>query len=371
MKIRLVVPEVKLQPTERPETCRYCGHWRLHRHGQVTKPVIDHRVREVVVERYKCAVCGRTFRHYPDGVTMQDQSQRTVVLAAVLYGLGLSCAASAAFLGAIGVSIARMSVWRDAQAAGEALRQRRPPSSVRVLGVDETVYRVRGQEVLVGFVVDATRGETLTFTVLYGGDAASLLAWLAPYVEAMGAELLVTDGHAPYGVVASALGVGHQLCLAHVRKGVARQLRAITAQASDTGDDAAQRDQVRRTRTTIRTLVRALPADGHVQLWALHQRYLAHAPPRPGEQASVGYRLRMLTLALLEQWPKLCLAKTRPELGLDGTNNAAERAIGKSKLRYKTMRGYKSLAGMCNGIALTQWLYNGEVDHDLAPIIAA
>jgi transposase-like protein len=368
MKIRLVVPEVKLRPTERPATCRYCGHWRLHRHGQVTKPVIDHRVSEVVVERYKCMGCGRTVRHYPDGVTAQDQSQRTVVLAAVLYGLGLSCAASAAFLRAIGVPIARMSVWRDAQAAGEALRQHRPRGLVRVLGVDETVYRVRGHEVLVGFVVDDTRGETLNFTVLYGGDAASLLEWLAPYVEAMGVEVLVTDGHAAYGVVASALGVAHQLCLAHVRKGVARQLRAITAQACD---DAAQRVQVRRALTTIRTLVTELPADGHVQLWELHQRYLTHAPPRPSEHASVGYRLRMLTLALLEQWPKLCLAKTRPELGLDGTNNAAERAIGKSKVRYKTMRGYKSLAGLHTGIALTQWLYNGDIAHELAPIIAA
>ena len=367
MKIRLVVPEVKLRPSERPATCRYCGHWRLHRHGAVRKSLRDHRVAQVRVERYKCAACGRTFRHYPDGVTAQDQSQRTVVLAAVLYGLGLSCAASAAFLTAIGVSIARMSVWWDAQAAGEALRQRRPRGSVRVLGVDETVYRVRGHEVLVGFVVDDISGETLNFTVLYGGDAASLLEWLAPYVEAMGVEVLVTDGHAAYGVVASALGVAHQLCLAHVRKGVARHLRAITAQASQTGDDA----QVRRARTTIRTLVRELPADGHVQLWALHQRYLAHTPPRPGAQASVGYRLRLLTLALLEQWPKLCLARTRPELGLDGTNNAAERAIGKSKMRYKTMRGYKSLAGLHTGIALTQWLYNGDVDHELAPLIAA
>jgi hypothetical protein len=34
-----------------------------------------------------------------------------------------------------------------------------------------------------------------------------------------------------------------------------------------------------------------------------------------------------------------------PELGSDGTNNASERAIGKSKVRYKTMRGYKSEKG--------------------------
>lgn len=56
---------------------------------------------------------------------------------------------------------------------------------------------------------------------------------------------------------------------------------------------------------------------------------------------------------------------------MDGTNNATERAIGKSKVRYKTMRGYKSPSGMSNGIALTQWLYSGEDEHDLAREMAA
>ena len=58
-------------------------------------------------------------------------------------------------------------------------------------------------------------------------------------------------------------------------------------------------------------------------------------------------------------------------MGLDGTNNATERVIGRSKVRYKTMRGYKSPEGMKNGIALTQWLYSGEDEHDLGKEMAA
>jgi hypothetical protein len=77
----------------------------------------------------------------------------------------------------------------------------------------------------------------------------------------------------------------------------------------------------------------------------MHQHYLGAAPPRSGEAASLDYRMRMLTLSLSERWPKLCLAQARPELGMDGTNNATERAIGNSKLRSKMMRGYKSLEG--------------------------
>lgn len=105
MKIRLVIPPVNTRPTTRPQACVYCGHWHLHRHGTVRKPLRDHRQAEVTVARYRCVECGRTFRHYPDGVTARDQSQRTVVLAALLYGLGLSCHAAAHLLGALEVEV--------------------------------------------------------------------------------------------------------------------------------------------------------------------------------------------------------------------------------------------------------------------------
>ena len=370
MKIQVVVPDVNESPTDRPDACRYCGYWRLHRHGRVTKPVTDHRVAEVIVERYKCAGCGRTFRHYPSGVTARNQSQRTVVLAALLYGFGLSCSASALVLSAFGPSLGRMSVWRDAQFVGQELRRRRPTGAVRVLGVDETVFRVRGHEVVVGFVVDGQQGRTLGFDMLDQGDAAAFLAWLEPYVTALGVEVLVSDGHEAYGVVAAALGLEQQLCLAHVRKAVARQCRSLRTQANAEGRDGDRLGQLTRDLATVKTLVRELPLDGNATLWRLHARYQGAGPPRKGGRASVDYRMRLLSLALLEQWSKLCLARARPELGLDGTNNVSERAIGKSKIRYKTMRGYKSLEGMSNGIALTQHLYAGGGELNLAPVVA-
>lgn len=47
------------------------------------------------------------------------------------------------------------------------------------------------------------------------------------------------------------------------------------------------------------------------------------------------------------------------------TNNASERAIGRSKVRYKSIEEV-----MKNGIALTQWLHSGEGAHDLAKEMA-
>jgi hypothetical protein len=69
MKIRLVVPDVNVRPNNRPRCCRYCHEPYLHRHGTVRKPVRDHTLQEAIAERYKCASCSRTFRHYPSGVT--------------------------------------------------------------------------------------------------------------------------------------------------------------------------------------------------------------------------------------------------------------------------------------------------------------
>jgi transposase-like protein len=187
MKINLVIPTVNAAPAQRPGGCPYCAEPYLHRHGTSTKPVRDHKLSAVLVQRYKCVSCGRTFRHYPAGITNKDQSQRTVILAALMYGLGLSCSATSHLLGALGVDVSKITAWRDAQEAGEALRQKRPVGRVRVLGADETVFGVRGQKVVVGFVVDAESGRTLGFEVLFEGDGKAFKEWLEPYAKELGA----------------------------------------------------------------------------------------------------------------------------------------------------------------------------------------
>ncbi len=63
----------------------------------------------------------------------------------------------------------------------------------------------------------------------------------------------------------------------------------------------------------------------------------------------------MLSLGLWQKWEGISLRLRHPRLGLDGTNNASERTIGTSKVRYKTMRGCNSEEGMGNGMGLTQW----------------
>lgn len=295
----------------------------------------------------------------------------------VLYGLGLSCSAASHLLGALGANLGKMSVWRDAQEAGEALRRKRPAGRVRVLGADETVYKVKGRKVVVGFVVDGVSGKTLGFEVLFEGDAEAFKEWLEPYVEGLGAEFLVSDDNDSYGVAAAGLGVEHQLCVAHVRKYVAKRAKSIFEQAErEWGEEEEASEKLGKLQADlglVKELVEELREEGGRRMGTLHRNYSWASPPeRKGRKASCAYRMRTLTLELWEKWRKLRLYRARPELGLDGTNNASERSIGRSKVRYKTMRGHKSLDGMSNGIALSQWLYDGEDEvHDLAKEMAA
>jgi transposase-like protein len=372
MKISLIVPAVNQAPAHRPRACVYCGRPLLHRHGTVSKPIEDHKLGRVEATRYKCLSCKRTFRHYPQGVTNKTQSRRTVVLAALMYGLGLSCSAASHLLGALGAEVCKMTVWRDTQEAGEALRKSRPTGRVRVLGADETVYEVKGQEVVVGFVVDGASGRTLGFEVLFEGDGQAFREWLEPYVKELGVEVLVSDDNDSYGVAAAGLGLEHQLCIAHVRKYVTKRSNSILKQAEREWAKTDERlPELKRDLERVGRLVDELEEGGAHELRELHLRYLWARPPDPGQEASAGYRARMLTLELWNEWGKLLLHLRKPELGIDGTNNATERAIGRSKVRYKTMRGHKSIEGMKNGIVLTQWLHSGEDEHDLAKEMAA
>ena len=68
--------------------------------------------------------------------------------------------------------------------------------------------------------------------------------------------------------------------------------------------------------------------------------------------------LRRLVVELCSKWCSLVCY--RSVIGVPRTNNGTERVIGMSKIRYKTVRGYKSIDGMLNGMGLTQWVWSGR-----------
>lgn len=343
MRVRLLVPRVKPLPADRPKACRWCGSALLQRHQTVPKAVIDTQLRETQAVRYRCTACGRTFRHYAEGVSHYRQSRRVMSLAVLFWTLGLSEWATSHVLHALEAGIHRSSVHRDRLRAGALLQQRRTVAGrVRVLGADETGVRVRGRAQLVGFVVDPESGKTVGVDLLVEQDSAAFRRWLEGYTRALGVEALVTDDLPTYRPVSHQLGVRQQVCLAHVRRWVARRLRGIRGWEEE--------------KALIREIVRDLPAEGGERLVRVEPR--VRASPE----------LRRLVIDLIGRWPALVYHQERP--WVPATNNRTEQAIGKSKVRFKTVRGFKSVAGALAGIALTQWLYSGAAEHDLLELVA-
>jgi hypothetical protein len=90
MRLRIVLPKVTPEVIEVPTRCVYagCSGRKLHLRQAVIKPLRDTVYHEVVVHRYQCLKCQRTFRVYPQGTTPHQTSQRVKGLAVMLYLLG-------------------------------------------------------------------------------------------------------------------------------------------------------------------------------------------------------------------------------------------------------------------------------------------
>ena len=74
-------------------------------------------------------------------------------------------------------------------------------------------------------------------------------------------------------------------------------------------------------------------------------------------------------MELSAKWRALLCHRRRGDV--PRTNNVTERAIGRSKIRYKTVWGYKSESGLLNGFGLTQWAWSGADGLELSELVAA
>lgn len=375
MRLRLSLPRVAPEQRHLPATCprRGCGGQQFKCYQRrLPKRVVDRDQSHVAAERWRCVRCDRTFRVYPVGVSRAHHSAAIAGLGVMLYVLGLSYRGVEDVLSALGWPVARMTVYRDVQAAGERVQQLRQARRaaggvpVRVLGVDLTRVACRGKQIAVGVAVDDTTGVDLEVRVLAGEDAATLLAWVQELAAAVGAEVVLTDDANVFPGVVEALGLGQQVCRAHVLRHVGATVDALVAAVEAGGLSppplgvSATSDQVLADIAAIDDLIHGYPHDGAEQLAGLHRRYQAAPGPKPGETASLWYRLRLWTLDLSESWGRFTLyQRWRGPDGqrMDGTNNSTERAIGWSvKDRYRTMRGYKRARSVENVGSLTGWL---------------
>lgn len=336
----LKLPAVKRKREERPKQCPYCEGETFQRWGQVQKPVKDIWIRTVRVYRYRCCHCQRTFRHYPEGTGCTDQTERLRVFAIVLWRLGLSHRASSLILSGLQVVVSHMLIWRDVQAEAQKITKRNHWKPVRIVGLDGAYVLGWGEKQPVLVAVDLGSGEPIAIGYLNEQDPQALRRWLEPLVQRHGITVIVTDDLSSYKVVSEKLQLGHQICQFHVRRWVGKALREL--QETVPKEWLWVLDE-------IQNLIDLLPPDGSKALYVLWKKLPGRRSKR--EQArSALEQLRDLLLRLSQDWHSYCTFQSEPLV--PWTNNATEQAIGKMKMRARTVRGYKSWPGMHSGLLL-------------------
>ena len=337
----LQLPEVKSKKEERPQKCPYCAGEIFQRWGQVKKPIRDQKIQTVGVYRYRCCRCRRTFRDYPEGVDRADQSRRLRKLAALTWMLGLSYRGLVGVFAAFGVKIGRMSVWRDVQELGQSRQKECKWQPVRVLGVDGAYVRGWGETQPVLIAVDLGTGQPVAIGKIDEKDPKAVKEFLGPLVQRLGVSVIVTDDLSSYKRVSEELDLTHQVCQFHLRRWVGRALYELKAQLPAEWQE---------TLAEVKRLIAELPPDGDKRLVALWEKIPENRAGRRGQPLSPLDQLRYLLVRLSGNWARFRVFDWQPDV--PWTNNQTEQAIGRMKMRARTVRGYKTWSGMQNGLFL-------------------
>jgi len=301
--------------------------------------VRDVHLGEVWVYRYRCCRCRRTFRHYPMGVDRASQTQRMRALAAIGWVLGMSYRGLSTFLGGLGVILGRMSEWRDVQQWARQLEAKRQWKPVRVLGLDGAYVRGWGKTQPTLVAVDMGTGEPVTVGYVDEKDPQAVKRFLGPIVKQLGVSVIVSDDLMTYRTVADQLGLEHQVCQFHLRRWVGRALHNLKQTVPPEWGWIIEE---------TKTLVDELPFHGDRRLLQLWRQIPETRQGRNGAEFSPLDQLRYLLVRLTENWARYRVFTWQPDV--PWTNNPTEQAIGRMKMRARTVRGYKNWSGMKTGL---------------------
>jgi transposase-like protein len=375
MRLKLLLPEVEPTKYDKPGKCprKGCCGQRFYPRQSVSKRVVDGKHTVVTAWRYECANCGCTFRVYPRGVSKKQISKRVNGMAVMLYVLGLSYGAVEIVLESLGVGIGKSSVYRAVQSAAEKVPGMKQGSILagyrtKAVGADVTSVRCNGEWVPLGISVDAVNGMVLSIDQLPGEDAEQLKAWLEPILDAVDADVLVSDDADAFKKVSDETGRAHQVCKSHVGRNTDTLVDEISAILQKGQDPSLTHigvtaKQALQDLATLKTLVHTRQPQDQPILEQMYLRYAQARKPGKGKKHDVAYRLRNLFLDRWNLWPRLTFYRTwQDENGnpyLDGTNNDCERSIGWwVKERYRSMRGYKRQQSTLNVSCLIAYAGN-------------
>ena len=215
MRLRMRLPEVKPAEYQLPDRCPHedCEGEYFKAHQQrCEKAVQDPDCAQVNAKRYKCLKCKRTFRVYPKGVSEAHRSDRLKAIGVMLYVLGISYGGVEDALLAFGWAGSKSSVYRDVQAAGEAvrrLRQAQGQRQVQVLSTDTTFVVCDRQQVTIAVGVDALQGDVVEIELVDAESVEALRPFIEELIEIFDVEVLLSDDQDTYKVLADEAAIEH------------------------------------------------------------------------------------------------------------------------------------------------------------------
>ncbi len=228
----------------------------------------------------------------------------------------------------------------------------------KAVGADVTSIRCNGKWVPIGISVDAINGMVLSIDLLPGEDADQLKTWLEPILDAVDADVWMTDDADGFKKVSDATGRSQQVCKSHVGRNTDALVDELSARLATNQDHSLETidlttEQVLRDLGQLKEMIHARIPDEQSLLEAMYLRYAKARKPGKGKKHDVAYRMRNLFLDRWNLWPRLTFYRTwKDEYGhriLDGTNNHSERSIGWWIMeRYRSMRGYKPEQSVLN-----------------------
>lgn len=335
------LPEVKEIEEKRPEKCPYCSGKTFQRWGGRVRKIKDPQIKEVIVYRYRCCGCKRTFRHNPTGITRAQQSERMKKLAAISWSRGLSHRGVSLILTAFGIMMSHMSSWWDVQGEGEMIQRQLRWQPARIAGVDGAW--INGEGIMVA--VDMGNGRLISVGKIDEKDAPALRRWLSDLQQKHGITAIVTDDLSTYRPITEDLGLGHQVCQFHVRRWVGKARHDLSTKLPE--EWLWILDE-------LKHIMEDMPPDSARRLLQLYQQLPGNW--KQGQVWSPLDELRHLLIRLSESWDRY--TTFFHDAAIPWTNNLSEQMIGKIKMRARTVRGYKSPTGLQNGLLVSAFCFS-------------
>lgn len=322
MRLNLILPKVEPAIFEYPKKCpqKGCRGMRFIPRQEVSKKIVDAQHPEVTAWRCECQKCGHVFRVYPKGVSQKHISKRVNGMAIMLYVLGLSYGAVEIVLSSLGIGIGKTSVYRAVQAMAKQVPGLKRGKllegyKTKAVGADVTSVRCNGQWLTVGIAVDAVNGMVFSIDELPGEDAEQLQAWLEPILDAVDADVVVSDDADAFKNVSDQTGRSQQVCKSHVVRNTDALVAELAALISAGQDHSLAAigispEQALADLASLQEMIHSRRPEDQARLEEIYLRYAQARKPAKGKKYDLAYRMRNLFMDRWNLWPRLTFYRT-------------------------------------------------------------